>query len=473
MKNHRSLEGYRKYEAGFVNSVYGGMLNNNYVVIAKVVHSMKLRNSLLKPWAIIDNLGTVLSAHCDCVAGFTETCSHVSAMLYYLANLHAQSIDRRVTVTDLPAYWKQPPKRIREDLYNKVENISYGKQTKRWYDAPPSRPREDIETLLKELKSNGSNLLVLHSMCDGDQFCCSQCETRMIPDEIFTNKNILLQNNFEVEHETKTLQELRDVAATKLFRLNSEDIRRVERLTQSQYQSELWHWVRIGRITASIMKHVVCASNEFPPPKLTTLKAICHPYLKTFQTPALTYGRKNEPIARDELIKLWKHNHEEGIISTCGIFLSADHPFLAASPDAIGSCRCCGKFTVEIKCPFRLSHTHLDRQLTIEDLATKPNSFVRFKNGIIELAQEHEYYYQIQAQIFLTNSDFGLCMIWCKTETNIIKITKNENVWGKCLERSRLYFYNIVMPELLGNYYTNKMKNTQREIVKQTINVRI
>lgn len=36
MKNHRSLEGYRKYEAGFVSSVSGQMINNSYIVLAKV-----------------------------------------------------------------------------------------------------------------------------------------------------------------------------------------------------------------------------------------------------------------------------------------------------------------------------------------------------------------------------------------------------------------------------------------------------
>ncbi|KXJ82564.1 hypothetical protein RP20_CCG012865 [Aedes albopictus] len=96
MKNHRSLEGYRKYEAGFVSSVSGQMINNSYIVLAKVLHSMKIRDTVLKPWTIINMNGNILFAHCDCVAGFSETCSHVSAALYFLANLHAQTVDRRV-----------------------------------------------------------------------------------------------------------------------------------------------------------------------------------------------------------------------------------------------------------------------------------------------------------------------------------------------------------------------------------------
>lgn len=63
----------------------------------KVTHSMKLREAMLQPWMIVNKSGDVLAAHCDCVAGCSETCSHVSAVLYFLANLHAQSVDRRVS----------------------------------------------------------------------------------------------------------------------------------------------------------------------------------------------------------------------------------------------------------------------------------------------------------------------------------------------------------------------------------------
>lgn len=37
MKNSRSLEGYKKYEAGFVHSVSGKIVNGNYVIVGKVM----------------------------------------------------------------------------------------------------------------------------------------------------------------------------------------------------------------------------------------------------------------------------------------------------------------------------------------------------------------------------------------------------------------------------------------------------
>lgn len=49
---------------------------------------MKLDEAYLTPWIIIKENGSVSSAHCTCVAGLSETCSHVSTVLFALANRH-------------------------------------------------------------------------------------------------------------------------------------------------------------------------------------------------------------------------------------------------------------------------------------------------------------------------------------------------------------------------------------------------
>ena len=47
------------------------------VVLGKVRHSYAASKSLLKPWVIIQTNGTVEVAHCTCMAGLAETCSHI------------------------------------------------------------------------------------------------------------------------------------------------------------------------------------------------------------------------------------------------------------------------------------------------------------------------------------------------------------------------------------------------------------
>ena len=54
------------------------------VVLGKVRHSYAARRSPLKPWVIIRTNGTVGVAHCTCMAGLAETCSHVDAILHWV-----------------------------------------------------------------------------------------------------------------------------------------------------------------------------------------------------------------------------------------------------------------------------------------------------------------------------------------------------------------------------------------------------
>ena len=61
----------------------------------------------LTPWVLIENgTGDVITAHCDCVAGLGETCTHVAALLFKTeAVVRARE---RTTVTGKPAYWMLP-----------------------------------------------------------------------------------------------------------------------------------------------------------------------------------------------------------------------------------------------------------------------------------------------------------------------------------------------------------------------------
>ena len=52
------------------------------MALGKVRHSYAASKSLLKPWVIIRTNDTVEVAHCTCMPGLAETCSHIGAILY-------------------------------------------------------------------------------------------------------------------------------------------------------------------------------------------------------------------------------------------------------------------------------------------------------------------------------------------------------------------------------------------------------
>ena len=66
-------------------------------------------------------------------------------------------------------------------------------------------------------------------------------------------------------------------------------------------------------------------------------------------------------------------------------------PFLAATPDGVVSCSCCGEGLLEIKCPFKYRNS---QPASIED-----ESFYLHKVGSeVTLDKKHDYYYQVQGQ---------------------------------------------------------------------------
>lgn len=321
----------------------------------------------------------------------------------------------------------------------------------------PTISKAKFHDFLVELKEENTESVVLNRICDGVNITCKRCEENEVPHLFFTNSSIFLQTNFDVRHERRTLDELRQIGRQIVLKLSEDVVTDIEMRTRHQRESDLWRWLRIGRITASVLKEAVNTSNVAPPPKKTLIKKICHPYLSMIDSPALAYGRRNEVHARRKLEKLLK-DHQGLVISDSGLFISSTKPFLAASPDVKGSCKCCGKFVVELKCPYRLdSRSLLDEQLCIKDLCNKPNSFVKINSDdSISMATTHQYYYQLQAQIFLSNSDFGLFMIWSKKESVLIRVERDLELWKHCVDRSQLFFYNIILPELLGNYFVKE-----------------
>ena len=53
-----------------------------YSSCLQVLHSQHLRETPLHPWVIMHKNGSVQAAHCDCMAGLSEACTHVAALLF-------------------------------------------------------------------------------------------------------------------------------------------------------------------------------------------------------------------------------------------------------------------------------------------------------------------------------------------------------------------------------------------------------
>lgn len=355
----------------------------------------------------------------------------------------------------MAAYWLRPGKKIREDLYNAVETIDYGYTVhKVCEEYGPRKSYEDYKKLLQDLNNAGSQAAVVRHLCGEGELTCASCAAVEVPNWIMLSPHLLLQNNHRIGYEQWSIADLRMLASKMRFVVTQEQVAVVEELTREQTGSKLWFWARTGRVTASIMRKCVSTSCDEPPPKRSLLRSISFPQDNHFETPATKYGREHEEKAKKCLPRIFKGHRNVKVSTKTGLHIFQEQPFIAASPDALVRCDCCGLCAVEVKCPYRLSRDcYLGNTLTIHGLTQSVHPFITVSNGRYDMVRSHDYYYQVQTQIFVVGADYGLFLVWSKTEYLTIRVEKDQNLWTDCLLKSKLYFERIILPEILGNYY--------------------
>ena len=76
------MDSYNYFVSGFVKEVGAKVFSNIYLLVGRVSHSQKLSETPPTAWVIAEMGGKVLSAHCNCMAGLGEACSHIGAILF-------------------------------------------------------------------------------------------------------------------------------------------------------------------------------------------------------------------------------------------------------------------------------------------------------------------------------------------------------------------------------------------------------
>jgi len=79
VKNYKSLQSFKYFTSGWVLEVEWKEYSkeNIVLILGKVRHSYAASKTPLRPWVLVRSNGTILVAHCTCMAGLAETCSHV------------------------------------------------------------------------------------------------------------------------------------------------------------------------------------------------------------------------------------------------------------------------------------------------------------------------------------------------------------------------------------------------------------
>jgi len=211
--------------------------------------------------------------------------------------------------------------------------------------------------------------------------------------------NILLDASYE---EINKVCDSIDVSIT------NEQVKLIESATRGQSKNRLWQRFRSGRITASKMRAVCHTSQSHPSHSL--IMSICYPF--DVRSEATEWGCKHEKDALALFTDRISKCHQNVYIKSCGLFLSPEHPYIGASPDAIMTCDCCGISPVEIKCPFCIKSSVLADAADDRRLCLIKDS----KTGELRLDENHNYYYQVQTQLGVCSLESGFFAVWTEKD---------------------------------------------------------
>ena len=147
-------------------------------------------------------------------------------------------------------------------------------------------------------------------------------------------------------------------------------------------------------------------------------------------------------------------SHDTLNISSSGFFVSTEHPFLGATPDALIECECCGAGVVEVKCPLCAEKS------SIEEATEKVRNFClkTCSDGTLQLKRDHSYFYQCQLQMYVTQRGYCDFVIWTPNTLHVERITPDKVLIESALPAVQKFFKRCILPELLGKWYTRLNK---------------
>ena len=131
-----------------------------------------------------------------------------------------------------------------------------------------------------------------------------------------------------------------------------------------------------------------------------------------------------------------------------------------ATPDFLCSCDCCGEGCGEIKCPLCLENCDFDAYVL------KPSScLVKNSAGEFILLTTHEYYYQVQQQLFTTKLNYCYFVV-CAVYSNELKLVSQRILpdkahWSTVVPKLQKFWRICVLPEVLARWYTRRENRTE------------
>ena len=461
IKNYKSLQSFKYFTSGWVMNVKWRKYHKESLVLilGQVRHSYAASKAPLQSWVLVHANGVVKVAHCTCMAGLAETCSHVGALLYWVET--AVRIRDQTPCTSKDNKWSLPAP-VKDIPYLQLRDIDF--------TAPKCHSVVRTSASTTSTSSDSAShcspkeiKVFTPSHTEQQEFFCQLSQEQnkrpvilsvvepYNSDFVLSSDHLLLQYLYRPEYLERDYADLVKVGESQSHlheEISQDMVDHLEKLTRTQAKSREWFKYRAGRITASRFKQVLCT--DLHQPSLSLLKSICYPETCRFSNKATSWGCEHEKDGLKAYASKMSIVHEDLRVSSCGFYVCVKYPYLGASPDAIVECKCCGKGVVEVKCPL------CAREDSLLNIAEEKRSFClqECDSGKLQLKHNHSYYYQCQLQMYVTNRMFCDFVVWSETELHIERLAFDDALLLESIPTATNFFSNCILPELLGKWYT-------------------
>lgn len=197
----------------------------------------------LKVWILINSDGSVPTGHCTCMAGISEVCSHVAAVLYAVEFVASER--KNTSCTDIRAMWKVPT--VTKVSFEPIRAMPLGRiiagSSNSNVDVPPLEG-DALCQFFKDVEDASSSSALTRVLEPWATSIANTTETLKIK-----NPYMELYNNDFLGSDLSVLHEFCNTIKISVGETNCVA---VEEATRDQSKSLEWFNQRAGQITASI-----------------------------------------------------------------------------------------------------------------------------------------------------------------------------------------------------------------------------
>ena len=503
---------YRFFQDGHVQKVrYHPMPSlPEYVCIgASVLPSMKKNKMYNVRVVLSNNTAHVCKAICDCPAGLSGCCNHITATLYCVQEYFHLKINEEdeKSCTEKRQSWNVSKKKKVDARPTKLVTLTkkvYGVEKRpklcrvnQWDCRPTSRRTAHPErrtslvnrlSQIHQMKTEAASHAVSSAVSDGDKKKASKtqsmlfsygtsCFLQLLDEETAPSENRLDQIRKEriARAEAKKLQfQLSLLCLTKIVNHDHDYC-----TTTSLIQRKIDGVPAPHHLVRNLYEEHVCISpteatdleiktrtqaqsslwHEERKFRITAsiMKTVCHRKPKTDMIPFINSKLAPKPITtpaidygkRNEDVAIGcyiDHQRKKGVIvKVCKCGLWID----SAIPWLAATPDSILEVGEDRGC-LEVKCPYVCANMSLAQASMKSSSFcLQNGNGTLQLKRNHQYFYQIQVQLHVTRLLWCDFVVWTPNEIYIEKIDYDQRFIEKAISKARTFYFTVFLPAIV------------------------